>query len=158
MTQADTTQRLRLTQYFWFYDERRWMKSTSISDSIMNALKSAADTVISGVMDIFSGLGTAILNAIKRAIPFIWTPKEGPGSDKSQDGGMMFGGAKQNQSYTPPPSKGGSGGAIQIHNYIDGSRVQGHIIKTIVRDSQAIHGSVDHDGVGGAPHPASFRI
>ena len=73
-------------------------------------------------------------------------------------GGVFPGGSSAAPMHYTPPPRGGRPAIVHANLTVDGKVLARSTIKTVIHDAQAIHGSVDHDGVGGAPHPASFRI
>ena len=73
-------------------------------------------------------------------------------------GGVFPGGTSAAPMHWTPPPGGGKPAVIYTAVHLDGRVLARSTTNILVRDLQAIEGSVDHDGVGGAPHPASFRI
>jgi len=138
-------------------------KINDAMDGLAKGINSAIDSAAS-LLGLAAGkLAQAIIDIGKRALAAIGIG--GGGGDAAGHGpgatakGMSHSrGFKAGISHAapisywghPPSSGGGVGGAIQIHNYIDGQKIKGHMVKTIVADASGpLQGATYYDQTHG---------
>jgi hypothetical protein len=123
------------------------------------------------VVEIFTGMGKAIKNAadiaanmingsigaITSALKNLGSAVAGAAAGIARGGSGGAGGnydALGNPTgspmrYTPPPGRVG-GGAIHVHNYLDGQKIRSHLVKTIVAEASGpLQGATSYDQTHG---------
>ncbi len=119
--------------------------------AIPTAINSAVDGAINAINATATRISDAIINFAKSIAGAFHIPGGGRGDAGTQEFGRALGNAgAAPMRYVPPPG-GSRGGVIHVHNYLDGKKLGGGLVRTVVRDASGpLQGATSYDYTGGA--------